>query len=212
MSKALKIKVCIIIAALAAFSLIAYIVETNDVLRFDTVIREAVYSIRRDFLTTVLTAITYLGNWQSVTIICIIALVIPKTRIYYGLPLAVTAISSTIVYKVVKTFFARPRPDISLHLIDQGGYSFPSGHSMTGLVFFGLIIWLCHKKFKGPLPIILSLLIFLIGFSRIYLGVHYPTDVLAGWLLGAAFLTLVTIILSRFVLFKTQSQKLHGSL
>lgn len=192
-------KIYLFFSALAIFGLIAYFVATNEVLAFDTLIRESIYGIRNDTLTSVMIFITYLGNWQTVTLLCLVALIFPKTRNSYGLSMSLSPIFSSITYKLLKTLFARSRPDTILHLIHQGGYSFPSGHSMTGFVFYGMIIWLCTKNLKNKtmvtiITVILSMLILLIGFSRIYLGVHFPTDVLAGWVLGVAILTFLTSI------------------
>lgn len=182
--------------AMTLFGVIAYFVITNDTLTFDTTIRYAVYGLRNDIVTPILTAITYIGNWQTVTTICVLALLIPRLRTVYGIPLTFSAITSTILYKLIKTAIARPRPDLSLHLIVQGGYSFPSGHSMTGLVFYGFLIYLCRQNLKNKtakniITVLLSLLIVTIGFSRIYLGVHFPSDILGGWSLGTVVLVLL---------------------
>lgn len=193
------------------FVVLAYFITANQVLVFDTVIAENIYSLRNSVLTVILKVVTYAGNWQTVTFLCLLALILPMRRKSFGIPMATAAIVSTVLYKGLKTFFVRPRPDISLHLIEQGGYSFPSGHSMTGLVFYGMILWLCYqqsslvalqekkgfniltnKSFIYGLTVALSLLILLIGFSRIYLGVHYPTDVLAGWAVGFILLLCLT--------------------
>lgn len=195
----MKKKIYLFLSALAIFALIAYFVATREVLSFDTLIRQSIYGIRNDTLTSIMIFITYLGNWQTVTLLCLVALIYPKTRNCYGLSMSLSAIFSSITYKFLKTIFARSRPDTILHLIHQGGYSFPSGHSMTGFVFYGMLIWLCRKNIKNKtlvntVTVVLSFLIFLIGFSRIYLGVHYPTDVLAGWVLGVALLTFLTSI------------------
>lgn len=194
-----KNKTIIFIGALMTFAFIAYFVATNEVLAFDSIIRETIYGWRNTWFTTCLIFITYLANWQTVILFCFATLLFPPNRKHFGIPMATSAILSSIIYKWMKTYFVRPRPDISLHLIVQGGYSFPSGHSMTGLVFYGMVIWLCRKNLKNRIAIngitaLLSLLIFFIGFSRIYLGVHYPTDVLAGWALGTCLLLLLVSI------------------
>lgn len=182
-------------AGIAFFAAISYFVMTQDTLAFDTIVREYIYGLRSDGLTAFFTIVTYLGNWQTITLICCGLLVFPKFRLSFGIPMSVTAVLATSIQKVLKSAFHRQRPELSLHLIQQGGYSFPSGHSFTILVFYGLIIFLCRKNIKDKrvsnlITILLSCLIFLIGFSRIYLGVHYPTDVLGGWILGFSFLML----------------------
>ena len=89
---------------------------------------------------------------------------------------------------IIKNIIQRPRPD-HLRLIKQGGYSFPSGHSMIAVCVYGTLIYLVHKKVKNKkikilLEVLLTLLILLIGISRIYVGVHYPSDVLTGYLIS----------------------------
>lgn len=190
-------KRCIIAAAaLAVFIVTAGFVSTGETLAFDTVIREWFYSIRTDGLTAVLKVITYMGNWQSITVLCILLLAFRKTRIRFGIPVSLSAIFVTALNKGIKILFQRPRPDESLHLIQQGGYSFTSGHSITSMVVFGLLIWLVRKyvrdkKTSNILTILLVIPWICIGLSRIYMGVHFPTDVLGGWALGVVVLMVI---------------------
>ena len=98
----------------------------------------------------------------------------------------------TLVNQIIKHIVRRPRPNV-LRLVEESGYSFPSGHSMVSMAFYGIIIYLVYKNvsnkyLKWTLIILLSLLILFIGFSRIYVGVHYFTDVASGFLLGLAYL------------------------
>lgn len=189
-----KRKGLIVIICLAVFAVLAWLVSTKEILAFDTVIRQWFYSIRNDGLTSIMKVITYLGNWQSITIICILLLLYPKTRFHYGIPISAGAAAASILNnKIIKNIVQRPRPDESLHLIEQGGYSFASGHSITSMVVFGLLIYLVRtyvkeKKKANILTILLAIPLFFIGISRIYLGVHFPTDVLAGWSLGIVIL------------------------
>ena len=176
-------------AGFVFFAVISYFVITRDTLTFDTVVCEFIYGLRSESLTIFFTVITYLGNWQTVTLICCLLLLLPQMRIPFGIPLSVSAILATSIQKALKMSFHRARPELAIHLINQGGYSFPSGHSFTNFIFYGMVIFLCRQKIKNGtianlITVLLSCLIFLIGFSRIYLGVHFPTDVLGGWALG----------------------------
>lgn len=197
-----KNKYLIAAFGLAIFTYIAYIVSTQDVIVFDTVIREKVYDLRSTVLNFIFIPITYLGNWQSITILALLLLFFSKTRKNIGIPFVIISISSTIIYKIVKSIFRRPRPDKVFHMIEQGGFSFPSGHSMNCIVCYGILIYLVrryvkNKKLANSITVLLSILIICIGFSRIYVGVHFPTDVIGGWSLGITVLCISIIILEK---------------
>ena len=204
-------------AALIAFIIIAYFVSTGSELAFDTVLREAFYSLRCDWLNAVVIALTHLGDTKSIVAICLVLLIIPKTRMRYGIPVAAASIAASSLNHFIKSIFERPRPDVMNHIIEQGGWSFPSGHSISSLVLFALLIWLIRhymltggkacateqspqpgggqdlqrcRKITNILTVLLLIPCFGIGLSRIYVGVHFPTDVLGGWCLG----TIVVII------------------
>lgn len=195
-------KFWIMTGSLLGFLIILYFVLTRDSLILDTCITTAVYEIRTDFLTVLLKMITYLGNWQSIVILCLVLLIIRKTRKQFGIPVTASALTVTLLNKVIKIMVQRPRPDITYHLIKQGGYSFPSGHSITSLAVFGMLVYLIQKyvtdrKRANALTIVCSIPMIFIGISRIYLGVHYPSDVLGGWFLGMAVLMGIIIILEK---------------
>jgi undecaprenyl-diphosphatase len=186
------------------FCIIAYFVVTENAAGFDDPIRQFVYSLRMDGLNTLLEGITYLGNWQSIVMVSLLLLAYDKTRIPYGVLGATVAITDTLLNKGLKQLFERARPDDVLPLIEQGGYAFPSGHSVTSMAFYGMLLFLVQtrmedRKKANALSIVLILLIALIGPSRIYLGVHYPTDVLAGWAEGIFVATAVYTLAFKFV-------------
>lgn len=192
----------IIGGALLCFACIAYWVSSAETLYFDTAIREWVYSCRNGLLNAIFIPVTYMGNWQTITLLALILLAVPAVRYRIGLPFAVISLASTGIYKLVKELFQRPRPELAVRLIEQGGYSFPSGHSMNCIVCYGILIYLLrrycpNKQTANVLTVLLSLLILLIGFSRVYVGVHFPTDILGRWSLGSAFLFLCIMILER---------------
>ncbi len=189
-------------AGLVLFVLLAILMVTGNLQWFDDPIREWVYSIRNPALTEVLKVITYMGNWQTITLLCIVLLLFRKTRLRYGVPVSAGAIFVTIFNRIIKLIFKRPRPEGSLHLIEEGGYSFTSGHSITSMVVFGLLIYLVRKyvrnrKAANILTAALAVPWIFIGLSRIYMGVHFPSDVLAGWALGAAVLVGIIVIVEK---------------
>ena len=102
---------------------------------------------------------------------------------------------------IIKMIIARPRPDI-LRLVYETGYSFPSGHAMVATGFYGFLIYIANKKIKNKalrrcITILLTLLIFLIGISRIYLGVHYATDIIGAFMIGIIYLVIFINILKK---------------
>jgi len=102
----------------------------------------------------------------------------------------------------MKHLVLRARPDEVFHLVTQGGYSFPSGHSVTSIVFYGLLLYLIQKhcqnrKLKTALSWVCGILAIAIGPSRVYVGVHWPTDVLAGWCIGGGVLLIAILILQK---------------
>ncbi|MDX5436692.1 MAG: phosphatase PAP2 family protein [Pontibacter sp.] len=118
---------------------------------------------------------------------------------WYGLKVLVISFSSSILNQLLKRVFERPRPDIAM--LQQTGLSFPSGHAMIGGAFYGLLIYIVWKTvpvkvWRYILTFLLTALILLIGYSRVYLRVHYATDVLAGYALGLLWL-IVSVRLMR---------------
>ena len=142
-------------------------------------------------VTPVAKIITQFGGAMILTSIAIILLILIKDR-KIGILIWINLIISTLLNQILKHIVQRPRP-IEFRIIDESGYSFPSGHSMVSTAFYGFLIYLIYKNVKNKylrnsLMIILSILIILIGTSRIYLGVHYTSDVIAGFLISISYL------------------------
>ena len=196
------IRACVFTVSIAVFFVMLFLVQSGKAAAFDDAVRFFFYDMRSGALTSAAKAMTYLGNWQSVTVLCIILLIIKPTRIRYGIPVSAGAISVTVINKIIKNLVRRERPDQIYHLIKQGGYSFPSGHSITSMFVFGMLIYLVrvnvqNRKAANVLTVIIAVPMVCIGLSRIYLGVHYPSDVLAGWALGIAVMMVVIEIADR---------------
>ena len=110
---------------------------------------------------------------------------------------------TVILNLILKNIFMRDRPN-NLRLIIESGYSFPSGHSMASISLYGYLMYLAHKKINNKLLktfiyLILGNLILLVGISRIYLGVHYASDVIAGFLISTAILLFFIKITDKYV-------------
>ena len=164
------------------FILITILMITNHTKVFDDTIYNYIFSFRSDLLDKVFKIITKLGNTLTVIIMVFVLLIfLGKENIY---KLILTVCTTVITNQGLKHLIRRVRPE-HLRLIKEKGYSYTSGHSMIAIALYGLLIYLVYKNVKNKLIktiliVLLSILILGIGISRIYLGVHYPTDVLAG--------------------------------
>lgn len=174
------------------FVAIAEDVFEQEIMKIDTIAYTVIVeNLRTDVLTNIMKFITNLGGLYVLLTICIVSLIIFKKK-KIGLSLFCNLVIITGANLLVKHIVRRPRPD-GYRLITESGYSFPSGHSMVNTAFYGLIIYYIYhyvknKKIRNVLCVLISLLIVLIALSRVYLGVHYATDVLAGFLLSIAYL------------------------
>ena len=198
-----KIYGLIVFIATLVFIGIAVGVQTGYLDGFDDTVRYRVYSMRSDKLTVFWKFITHSGDRYVVILLGIILLLKKSLREKYGVKFAIAALSSTALYQIMKYIFQRPRPNLALRLIEQGGYSFPSGHSMNCLVSYGILIYLLlryceNRRLAKLLSFGLGLLTILIGFSRVYVGVHYPTDIIGGWSLGIAVLVAMIYAFEKF--------------
>lgn len=125
-----------------------------------------------------------------------------------------TILGAALLNHYVKEIFQRQRPTIK-HLVVQGGYSFPSGHSMGSLICYGgiafLLIQLTRRSiWKRCILFFTAVLVLLIGISRIYVGVHFPSDVLGGYLLGGAWLFLMIALYPRWLHWFNKRTSLHS--
>ncbi len=179
---------------------VAAVYETLP-LPLDKAVQNFFFSLRGPVQDVIISSITHLSDTVTIIAFCIVLLILPNRKTY-GLPVSLACLGGVAIYKPLKHFVLRARPDASLHLVTQGGYSFPSGHSVTSIVFYGLMLYLIQKhckneKLKTVLSWICGILAAVIGPSRIYVGVHWPTDVLAGWCLGGGILIIAILILEK---------------
>jgi undecaprenyl-diphosphatase len=162
-----------------------------DGLFCDRPLIETSQSIAGPKLTWFATAITTLGNAPVLTgivILVAVVLFVLKDRRSAWFVLA-TGAGTSLLNDLVKLLFARPRPEEILRLADASGYSFPSGHAMASASIYGaiaLVLASFYPRMRLPIAIGAVVLVFAIGMSRVYLCVHYSSDVMAGWILGAA--------------------------
>lgn len=191
----------IVLSILVIFLLIViYLLKTDKMLWFDDSIYNFINQFANEGLTSFFKFITNFASFTYITIFIVIIFIFIKDK-WIGILVAVNSVNSAIINKVLKSIFVRPRPDV-LRMIKQGGYSFPSGHAMASMTFYGILIYLIYKsninkRLKYGFIIILSILIFLIGLSRIYLGVHYASDILAGYLVSLIYLIIFITMVNK---------------
>ena len=180
----------LLICLIIFFIFITTVVIFNKINFIDSSVYNFLISFKNDSLTNFFRFITKFSNVAFLVIFVLIVLLILRNKD------AVFVIFNLIFLRllnyVIKIIIKRDRPNI-LRLIKIGEYSFPSGHAMISMGVYGYLIYLIYKKIKNPYIkylgiIILSLLIILIGISRIYLGVHYFSDVVAGYTLSLIYL------------------------
>lgn len=184
------------------FAVLSVCVYHNSALSNNEVlIIQAIQSIMKGVPTSLAKFLSSLGheqNWNYVVIFATLVLIICR-KFKAGILFWLAIFSANKIYSFIKTIIMRPRPPVEIRLIDIDGYSFPSGHSTMSMVTYGFLIYLVckyvkNKILKTVLVALLSLLILLIGFSRNWLGVHFPTDVLGGFSLGICIICIFAII------------------
>ena len=180
------------------FGLIAVLVRLNKMDRFDKLVTTYIQDFETSFLTNIMQLFTYIGSMSFIHILAFVIFII----FYFYLKdrsnlllFIIALLGSHYLFRLLKQLFKRARPDVH-RLIEIGGYSFPSGHATNALCIYGVLTFvLWHHIPTRWGRIILSIfsifMIVSIGLSRIYLGVHFPSDVLAGYFAGGFLLTMI---------------------
>jgi len=165
------------------------------VLNADLWFENFLLSIRTPFFLHLFNGITFLGSTAviiAITGLSVFLLLFYKKRYRaYAVGLIATVIGASVTSYIVKLLVDRARPDGLISSIIETSPSFPSGHTTLGVALYGFLAYfLCkiYPKYTARIVTIATLLILAIGFSRLYLGVHFPTDVLAGYLFGGLWL------------------------
>jgi undecaprenyl-diphosphatase len=187
------------------FALDLWFVISGMSQQFDDNIMQFAYDVRGDFLTVVFRYITHASDTLIIAIICVVLVVLP-TRVKFGIPISCTAAAVGIIRYIIMTFVGRARPDQAMSLIATDGSSFPSGHATMSFVFYLFLMVLLWRFFilsesrsaANLVSVAMPLLVLFIGVSRIYLGAHYATDIIAGWFLGGALLIVILALYDHF--------------
>jgi undecaprenyl-diphosphatase len=136
--------------------------------------------------------VTITGSTPWITAMALLVLVVEllRRRPWLGIAASATIGAASLLDTLAKDVVRRSRPDLLPPIVIEPGYSFPSGHATLSTVAYGImVLLLIHSRLPRAVKIVavgaLAVLVLLVGLSRIYLGVHYPSDVLGGWLTGA---------------------------
>lgn len=185
------------VGCLLGFSVMAIAISRHEIIMFDSYLISVIQGQEYPILTPIMKFFTMIGNTESVIVLSMIVLVLlhlrTRNRSEFILVFLVM-IGTPVINRILKEFFQRARPDFH-RLIEIGGYSFPSGHAMNAMAFYGIVAFILWRhiptRFGRTVLLLLSgLFIFTIGISRVYLGVHYPSDIIAGYLASGFWLSI----------------------
>ena len=180
------------------FGIVEDYIGQEALIRADLRIINLISQFRTDSLNHLMLFITYLAKGEIIIVGVILASIIlflfkKKSYLY---SLLISVIGGQFFVWIIKNIIERPRPPLSEALVAETSFSFPSGHSFIAITFYGLLFFLISqsvkKRYQKNIFIIIGIiLVILIGFSRIYLGAHWPSDVLASYTSGLAWLTII---------------------
>ena len=201
-----NLKWIILFICLIGFCALAEDVFNNEIMKGDIIGYKIISTfLISDFATPIAKFITNFGGAIFLVIATITLFIVIKNK-KIGISILSNVAIVTVLNQLIKRILQRPRPT-EYRIIEETGYSFPSGHSMVSMAFYGYFIYLIYKYVKNKYVkwisiILLSLLICLIGISRIYLGVHYTSDVLGGFLISISYLIIYISAANKFIIEK----------
>lgn len=175
------------------FILWSILVLRGNLRSLDDQVFSLIHHIHYGYLTSFFKVITYLGSAVVLGGIVLFVLIFAHNK-FIGISMGINLFLVSMLNLLLKNIFLIPRPD-TITLIEEHGFSYPSGHAMVSLAFYGFAIYLINTKMKASImkKLIMGLLvlfIILVGFSRIYLGVHHFSDIIGGYIISLAYLIL----------------------
>ena len=201
-----NLKWIILFICLIGFLAIAEDVFNKEIVNGDIVGYKLISTfLISDFATPIAKFITNFGGAIFLAVLTIILFILIKNK-KIGVSIFSNLAIITALNQLLKNILQRPRPT-EYRIIEETGYSFPSGHSMISMAFYGYLVYLIYKYVKNKYVkwtsmVLLSLLICSIGISRIYLGVHYTSDVLGGFLISISYLVIYISAVNKFLIEK----------
>jgi undecaprenyl-diphosphatase len=191
------------LSAALLFLLLARWVLAGESMPFDLWLRGAVHDWASPLATRALLAVTMLGSeWVLLPLGAVLVWRLATIgRERQAILFAIVSLAAELVSHWLKFVLHRPRPAVFFGLSPAETYSFPSGHAFVGTVFYGFLAAILmtferSRRKRRRIAAAAVLMAFLIGFSRVYLGYHYPSDVLGGWACAAAWLALARLALT----------------
>lgn len=201
-----NLKWIILFICLIGFFALAEDVFNKEIMNGDIIGYKLVSTyIISDFATPIAEYITNFGGAIFLIILSVVLFILVKNK-KIGLSIFMNLVIISVLNQLIKKILQRPRPT-EFRIIEETGYSFPSGHSMVSMAFYGYLIYLIYKYVKNKYVkwisiTLLGILICLIGISRIYLGVHYTSDVLGGFLISISYLIIYINIVNKVLIEK----------
>ena len=201
-----NLKWIILFICLIGFLALAEDVFNKEILNGDIIgYKIASEFLISDFATPIAKFVTNFGGAIFLIILAMTLLILIKDK-KIGLSILSNLVIITVLNQLLKIILQRPRPT-DYRIIEETGYSFPSGHSMISMAFYGYLIYLIYKYVKNKYIkwisiVLLSILICSIGVSRIYLGVHYTSDVLGGFFISISYLIIYISAVNKFFIRK----------
>lgn len=185
------------VIAVSVGALADQVAEGDGLTSFDRPVWQWFVDHRTGFLTGLAKTVTTVGSTLSMGVLAGIAVIVlwVRGRRPDAVVIAVVALGAGLLVRVGKTIVGRVRPPVAERLVDETNQSFPSGHSLASMAILGVLVIVLVRLIPSPggriaVRTVAVLFIALIGLSRLYLGVHWSTDVLGGWLTGAGWLVL----------------------
>ena len=181
---------------LVFLELLQDVVYKDPIVQADAWILNIVELFRSQNLDHIMLFFTYMGSWEAILVgtifVSMVLYVLNRKR--YLMTLLFSVVAGQLIIMALKTIVSRPRPTSVSPIVFENSFSFPSGHAFVVFSFFGLTAYFIYKHLRLSwqrvlIVVAMTLLVVIISFSRVYLGVHWPTDVLASYAAGGAWLT-----------------------
>ena len=194
----------VLLAALVVFAALAdELAEWQPFVSLDRHVDEELNERATPAVTTAMEAVTWLGSTNGLLLLTLAAcaVLLARARVRAALLVGLALVGAQVLDALLKVEFARPRPSLAHPVVAQaGGYSFPSGHATASMAVYGALAYLTLTTVRSrPAKTMITagalLVVVLIGFSRVYLGEHFPSDVIAGWCVGIAWVAILVLLL-----------------